>query len=240
MKKLNNTVTLSDGSGCPATEAQFFKFYEDIPEVDREKPAWNCTGEYLKKHRPRIYEQALMMLCEPGISIRSICRTLHVSHNTLASIQEREAPNLDTRKKHILRTVTRGLRICAERAEELAPTMTARDALVGVGILGEKMELLSGSATQRLESVQPVNVIERFQAFCHEMEKRVEARQRAAQIDSGGENKIPNDESKQDGDSRAPAAAQNDVSAASIRTTLALPAPNLEPCVGNQIPLPSL
>jgi len=233
MKELSDTVAASDGSACPATEAQFFKFYEDIPEVDRERPAWNCTGEYLKKHRPKIYEQALMMLCEPGISIRSICRTLHVSHNTLASIQERQAANLDTRKKQILRTVTRGLRLCAERAEELAPTMSARDALVGVGILGEKMELLSGAATQRIESVQPVDVIGRFQTFCRELEKRVEARERAAQIRSSAEKKIPNDEGKQDADSRAPESAGEVLVTGSAplltpQVSLALPPPNPE------------
>jgi hypothetical protein len=91
------------------------------------------------------------MLCEPGISVRQICRTLHVSHNTLSSIQEREAPKLDTRKKVILNTVTRGLRLCAERVEELAPEMTARDALIGVGILGEKMQLLGGDPTTRID-----------------------------------------------------------------------------------------
>jgi len=193
----------------------FFKFYDGIPEIDRERPAWHCTGEYLKKHRPKIYEQALMMLCEPGISIRSICRTLHISHNTLASMQECEAPNLDTRKKVILRTVTRGLRLCAERVEELAPTMSARDALVGVGILGEKMELLSGSATQRIESVERVDVIGRFEEFCCELEKRFRDRERAAQIGLVEEQKLVNDVDQDNADSRAPeaaVAAQNNLS----------------------------
>jgi transposase-like protein len=189
---MSDALFFSDESSLPAAKAPFFKFYDEMPEVDREKPQWHCTGEYLKKHRPKIYEQAVMMLCEPGISIRSICRTLHVSHNTLSSILEREQSNLDTRKKDILRTITRGLRLCAERVEELAPSMNARDALVGVGILGEKMQLLGGEATQRIESFEPVDLVARFQTFVRELEERVRAREIAAQIGLADQKKLLN------------------------------------------------
>src|SRR5437899_12305633 len=108
--------------------APFFSFFNDEARtIDRQKPKWNCTGEYLKKHRPDIYNAAVNMLLEPGLSLRMICRTLHVSHNTLASIQGRENLDTGTRKKEILKTITRGLRACAERVEELAPEMGARD-----------------------------------------------------------------------------------------------------------------
>src|SRR6266498_2051913 len=92
-----------------AVEAAPFLFSEsDLPKIDKTKPKWNCTGEYLKKLRPDIYEAAVTMLLEPGLSLRMICRTLHVSHNTLASIQERENLDTQTRKRAILKTITRG------------------------------------------------------------------------------------------------------------------------------------
>jgi hypothetical protein len=134
-----------------AAAAPFLFSENDLPKIDKAKPKWNCTGEYLKKLRPDIYDAAVTMLLEPGLSLRMICRTLHVSHNTLASIQERENLDTETRKKAILKTITRGLRVCAERVEELAPEMEARDAIIATGVLAEKMQLLGGQATARLE-----------------------------------------------------------------------------------------
>jgi len=189
---MSDALFFSDESSLPAAKAPFFKFYDEMPEVDREKPQWHCTGEYLKKHRPDVYQCALDMLCEPGVSLRSICRTLHLSHNTLSAIVEREQGNLDARKRVILNTVSRGLRLCSERVEELAPGMSARDALIGVGILTEKMQLLRGEVTQRIESFEPVDLVARFQAFIRELEKRVEAREIAAQIGSADEKKLLN------------------------------------------------
>ena len=132
--------------------AEPFLFSEDdLPRIDKTKPKWHCTGEYLKKLRPDIYDAAVTMLLEPGLSLRMICRTLHVSHNTLSSIQERENLDTETRKKAILKTITRGLRVSAERVEELAPEMDARNAIIAVGVLTEKMQLLGGEPTARLE-----------------------------------------------------------------------------------------
>jgi len=229
MRPISAAVVSDEQSSPLVTEAQFFKFYDDIPEVDRQGPQWHCTGEYLKKHRPKIYEQAVMMLCEPGISIRSICRTLHISHNTVASIQEREQTNLDARKKTVLNTVARGLRLCAERVEELAPTMTARDAVIGVGVLAEKMQLLSGDVTQRIETLQHGDLITRFQEFCRELEKRVEDREQA-QIGSAEKNKLPNGIGNDNADSRAPESTGEVLVTGGVsltpRVTLALPPPN--------------
>lgn len=136
----------------------------EIPKIGKEQH-WNCTGEYLFKSRPDVYKAAVMMLCEPGISIRSICRILHVSHNTLRSIESRESPMMDTVKKGILRTITHGLRLCAERAVDMAPEMSAKDALIGVGILSEKMQLLGGNATAIIEHVgRAEDIYEAFRA----------------------------------------------------------------------------
>lgn len=137
-------------------ELALFSFFgEDVPRIDREKPQWNCTGEYLKKLRPDIYAAVLSALAEPGVSWRSISRAYHVHFNTLSAIFETEKPNLVTQKRNILATITRGLRLCAERVEELAPEMSAKDAIIGTGVLTEKMQLLGGEATSRVEVVKP-------------------------------------------------------------------------------------
>ena len=49
------------------------------------------------------------------------------------------------RKKEHLRSISHGLRLCTERVIEMAPEMTGHDALIGVGILSEKMHLLSAA-----------------------------------------------------------------------------------------------
>jgi hypothetical protein len=134
-----------------ADGALFSFFGEDLPRIDRKKPQWDCTGEYFKKLRPDVYAAVLAALAEPGVSWRSICRAFHVSYHTLASIYEKEQPNLATQKRVIFSTITRGLRLCAERVEELAPEMSAKDAIIGTGVLTEKMQLLAGEATSRVE-----------------------------------------------------------------------------------------
>jgi hypothetical protein len=185
MSKPNGSLILKERAELEA--APFLFSEDDLPKIDRQKPKWNCTGEYLKKHRPDIYNAAVTMLLEPGLSLRMICRTLHVSHNTLASIQERENLDTATRKKDILKTITRGLRVCAERVEELAPEMGARDAIIATGVLTEKMELLSGAPTLRVQIGQQISIPEQLANLLNEaMEKMKQVK--AQQIDLGGEN----------------------------------------------------
>ncbi len=162
-----NSLAVIDGT-LPAAEP-FFVFHGEIPQIDREKPKYHCTAEYLQKLRPDVYRAAVDMLVEPGVSIRSICRTLHVSHNTLASIQEREAANLDTRKKGILKTISRGLRLSAERLEELAPELSGRDAIIAVGVLTEKLQLLGGEATARIETSAGGDIFSKMAALHAEL-----------------------------------------------------------------------
>ena len=53
-----------------------------------------------------------------------------------------------------------------ERVVELAPTMGAKDALIGVGILAEKMQLLDGEATSRMEITRPeASPVEEFERY---------------------------------------------------------------------------
>ena len=66
--------------------------------------------------------------------------------------------------------------MCAERVEECAPTMSARDALVGVGILGEKMQLLSGEVTARIEVTSGGDIFEKMSALHAELVAMAQAK----------------------------------------------------------------
>ncbi|MGI8821214.1 MAG: hypothetical protein ACR2ID_10165 [Chthoniobacterales bacterium] len=135
----------------PSEDQLSFFHTGDFPRIDRSAHIFNCTGERLFRDRRDIYELAVRLLAEPGMAWRQIMRTCHLSYPCLVAVSEREKIPIATAKREILRSVTRGLRMCAERVEELAPEMSARDALVGVGILGEKLQLLNGEATAFVE-----------------------------------------------------------------------------------------
>jgi hypothetical protein len=72
-----------------------------------------------------------------------------VSDHTIRSVASREGIAIATVKKEVLANITHGLRLASERVIELMPEASARDALIGVGILGEKMQLLQGEPTAR-------------------------------------------------------------------------------------------
>lgn len=130
--------------------APFFPNF-DLPEIDKTRPKFHCTGERLFRDRPDIYRAVVQLLAEPGVSIRTICRDCHVSDHTVRSVADRERIPIATQKKQVLSNITHGLRLASERVIELMPEASARDALIGVGILGEKMQLLGGDATARID-----------------------------------------------------------------------------------------
>src|SRR6266536_4646629 len=131
--------------------APFLFSEDDLPRIDKEKPKFHCTGERLFRDRPDVYKAVVKLLAEPGVSVRTICRNLHVSDHTIRSVAAREGIALAAVKKEVLANITHGIRLASERVIELMPEASARDALLGVGILGDKMALLSGEPTVRVE-----------------------------------------------------------------------------------------
>ena len=114
------------------------------------------TGERLYAQRPETYREIVRLLAEGTISMRQIAAVCAVSTNTVAAVRDREGIPIEALKQQILKSVRLGLQLCAERVVELAPTMSARDAIVGVGVLGEKHQLLSGEATSIVRKEEQV------------------------------------------------------------------------------------
>jgi hypothetical protein len=206
--KNNESKAQANGSLILKEKAELetapFLFSENqLPKIDKTKSKFHCTGERLFRDRPDVYKAVVKMLAEPGVSIRSICATLHVTDDTVRAVKERENISIAAQKKAVLSNITYGLRLASERVIELMPEASARDALIGVGILGEKMQLLSGDATARLD----VDLNHRFDVGeelrklneeAREMIKRAKARVIDSDTDLNGEN--PEEKAVMNGD----------------------------------------
>lgn len=172
--KANESLLLKEQTEIES--APFFPNF-DLPEIDRTKPKFNFTGERLFRDRPDVYKAVVRLLAEPGVTIRTICRELHVTDDTVRAVKARENISIAAEKKNVLASITHGLRLASERVIELMPNASARDSLIGVGILGEKMQLLGGDATQRIDvRVSPgENVYDELRRFNERALKIIEA-----------------------------------------------------------------
>jgi len=85
----------------------------------------------------------------------AMARALGVSRNTVAAVQEREGISIEQHKKELLRNVRTAARLSVERVVELVPAITnAKDAAIVAAVMVDKLQLLSGEATARVERVE--------------------------------------------------------------------------------------
>jgi predicted phage replisome organizer len=155
-------------------EAAPFLFSEDdLPKIDKARPKFHCTGERLFRDRPDVYKAVVKLLAEPGVSVRTICRECHVSDHTIRSVAGREGIAIATVKKEVLSNIAHGMRLASERVIELMPEASARDALLGVGILGDKMILLAGEPTMRIDIGPAVALDAKIQQLIDEATKQM-------------------------------------------------------------------
>jgi hypothetical protein len=158
-------------------DAQLALFFggEALALIDRSKPLGHYTGERLFRDRPKEYRLVVQMLAEGSFSIRHISRVAHVTDDTIKAVSARESIPIAAHKREIGKIAARVARMTAERLEELAPDMNARDAAVAFGIATDKTLLLNGDATARLETVPAAgNIFERMTALYQEMVGRAQ------------------------------------------------------------------
>jgi len=160
-----------------AEDAPFLFSEEEIPRIDKTRPKFHCTGERLFRDRPDVYKAAVRMLAEPGVSVRSICATLHVTDDTVQAVKARENIAIATEKKTLLSNLTHGARLASERVIEMMPSASAKDALLGVGILTDKLQLLSGEVTACVEHRERIDLFSDWPDFVRSLEKPAQARE---------------------------------------------------------------
>jgi transcriptional regulator with XRE-family HTH domain len=137
-----------------AEEASPFLFSEEEIGADKLEAVGEYSGERLLSRRPETYRAVIRMLAE-GLSMSSIARALGVSRNTVSAVREREGFSIEQDKKELLRDFRRAARLSVERAIELVPHIqSAKDAAIVAAVMTDKLQLLSGEATARVERVE--------------------------------------------------------------------------------------
>jgi transposase-like protein len=140
-------------SEAAAAAAPFLFFEEDLG-AEKLEAAGEFSGERLLTRRPETYRAVVRMLAE-GLSMSSVARALGVSRNTVAAVRDREGFSIEQDKKELLRDFRRAARLSVERAIELVPSInSAKDAAIVAAVMTDKLQLLSGEATSRVEKVE--------------------------------------------------------------------------------------
>ena len=131
-----------------------YLFDEADLAADKLEATGEFSGERLLARRPEVYRAICRMSAE-GLSMSAMARALAVSRNTVAAVQEREGLTIEQHKKELLRNVRTAARLSVERVVELVPTITnAKDAAIVAAVMVDKLQLLSGEATARVERVE--------------------------------------------------------------------------------------
>jgi hypothetical protein len=133
--------------------APFLFNFEEL-SAEKLEGVGEFTGERLLARRPDAY-QAIIRMSAEGLSISAQARALGVSRNTVCAVRDREGFSIEQDKKDLLRDVRRAARLSVERAIELVPGIqSAKDAAIVAAVMVDKMQLLSGEATARVERVE--------------------------------------------------------------------------------------
>jgi hypothetical protein len=130
-------------------------FFSEIEEAEKRlADAGEFTGERLFRDRPGVYAAVVRMAAE-GQSISASARALGVSRNTVCAVRDREGYSVEQDKKELLKDLRRASRLGVEKVIELLPeTKAAKDAAIVAAVMVDKMQLLSGEATARVERVE--------------------------------------------------------------------------------------
>ena len=197
--------------------APFLFSEDDLLKIDKEKPKFHCTGERLWRDRPDVYKAVVRLLAEPGVSVRTICRECHVSDHTIRSVASREGIAIATVKKEVLSNIAHGMRLASERVIELMPEASAKDALIGVGILGDKMALLSGEPTARIEINEHFDIGAALHGLLDQAaEMMKQAKARVIDGETGMDSENPEQKALMNGDHEPPRNAHDDARRAVI------------------------
>jgi hypothetical protein len=84
-----------------------------------------------------------------------ICKSCHVTRETVRAIERREATEISARKKSIIGILSNVAELGASRMEETIGKAGLRDAAIGTGVAVDKMLALTGQTP----AVQIANIV---------------------------------------------------------------------------------
>jgi hypothetical protein len=149
----DGVITPLQAADASAAAAPFL-FSESEIGAEKLEATGEFSGERLLARRPEVYRAICRMSAE-GLSMSAMARALGVSRNTVAAVQDREQISIEQHKKELLKNMRTAARLSVERVIELIPTInSAKDAAIVNAVMVDKMQLLSGEATTRVERVE--------------------------------------------------------------------------------------
>jgi len=119
-------------------------------EGNRPKSRGTYTGERLKLLRPDKYREVVRLLAEPRehVCYREICRTCHVTDDTVKAVEQREAIPIATLKQELVAQAARIAQRAADRVEDEIGDAPLPQAVVTFGVMTDKIVALSNDPTQ--------------------------------------------------------------------------------------------
>src|SRR5215468_3806651 len=148
---------------------------KSLARQDQPKPKGRYTGQRLLRERPLVYNRVVRLLAEPRepVSIREICRQCHVTDDTVKAVEKREAVPIAARKEALMVQAARIAKLAYDRVEDQIDTAPLPQAVVTAGVFTDKLQLLSGDATARLENfnfnMKPVDIAAEWKKFHEEI-----------------------------------------------------------------------
>jgi transposase-like protein len=148
-------ASLIQEAAAAQVAAPALSFFSEIEEAEKRlAESGEFTGERLFRDRPGVYAAAVRMAAE-GQSISATARALGVSRNTVCAVREREGISVEQERKELLKDLRKASRLGVEKVLELMPDLkSAKDAAITAAVMLDKMQLLSGEATARVERVE--------------------------------------------------------------------------------------
>jgi hypothetical protein len=115
-----------------------------------EESRGNYTGERLKSLRPETYREVVRLLPEPReqVSIREICRSRHVTDDTVKAVEQRESISIAARKQELMMQAARIAKRAADRVEDQIGDAPLTQAVVTFGVMTDKIVALSNDSQQ--------------------------------------------------------------------------------------------
>ena len=148
-------ASLIQEAAAAQVAAPALSFFSEIEEAEKRlAESGEFTGERLFRDRPGVYAAAVRMAAE-GQSISATARALGISRNTVCAVREREGVSVEQERKELLKDLRKASRLGVEKVLELMPDLkSAKDAAITAAVMLDKMQLLSGEATARVERVE--------------------------------------------------------------------------------------
>jgi len=148
-------ASLIQEAAAAQVAAPVLSFFSEIEEAEKRlAESGEFTGERLHRDRPGVYAAVVRMAAE-GQSISATARALGVSRNTVCAVREREGISVEQERKELLKDLRKASRLGVEKVLELMPDLkSAKDAAITAAVMLDKMQLLSGEATARVERVE--------------------------------------------------------------------------------------